>query len=958
MSNQNSKSDADEDVQELNRLKIEEPLPVTTAGIESLKESYTAGMSPHRKIFKWFARRPTTATRLAILASILPADTSNDELLGLMGIGPKENIESGLEEYVLNKERTKDDRAGSIEEHFGYDYPHRRLPSSDDFDAFHQTLRSNWNGELPTVLDPTAGGATIPFESARYGLPTISNELNPVAWLINKIVLEYAQRHGSLRTDIKNWASKIESIAEGELKEYYPTRDGVKPTYYYRAYSISCPSCGKTLPLSNRWWFNRRKDIAILPKFNSQDELYFECGEISELDAPNNYDPNEGTVSGGDAECPHCGVITERNALTERFTTGEFEYEVCAVKYVDKIGGSKYHSPTEKDYEAISAARKKVESDLNLSTLLRDDRYIGLYDRAGPYGFTQWRDLYSPRQLLAHASYLDAFKQVEPEIREEFNDATAEALLVILSLIGTRQVERSSRLSPMDIHFGYPGSMLATNNYSFQWHFGESNPTAGGQSYQSFTENVIENYEDVVGYYPEESNPDTTRVIQGDAADLPVDDESVQAVVIDPPYGDNIMYAEVADASYVWLRKYLDSQFPDKFQTLETNKQDEAVENPAIVDDAKSSSDVARQRYEDKMGEIFDESYRVLDRGGVITVFFTDKEISAWDALTMSLINSGFTITATHTISSELPDRIGVKGQSSADSSLLLTCRKPYKDIDKSSSQPTLWTDIKQKTRNAAREKAIELFDSNPNLTKTDVIISAFGPTLRVFTEEYPVVDKYDNTVRPKQALEEARKAVTEVLIERELETGLDSVDSLSTWYILTWLVYERETIPYDEARQLGLGVGVNIDDIKSSTKIWGKSGDKIVLKGQKYRVQDYSELEKGGKRRKRAYPINPMDESFENHIDAVHATMNVLNTKGSDFTWNWINDREFQNKGWYVDTLSNLLQVLSKEHEDYDTAKNLVSGQTGELLDIDVELFSKGTGEVNDDKTTLQDYN
>jgi adenine-specific DNA methylase len=949
-----SKEDGEED---LTRLKIEEPLPVTATGIESLKESYTAGMSPHRKIFKWFARRPTTASRLALLASILPADTSNDELLELMGIGPKEKINGGIEEYVLNKERTKDDRDGSIEEHFGYDYPHRRLPSRDGFDSFHQILERNWDGELPTVLDPTAGGATIPFESARYGLPTISNELNPVAWLINKIVLEYARRHGSREEELTDWASKVEDIAEDELEEYYPTYKGTKPTYYYRAYSTSCPSCGQTIPLSNRWWFNRRKDVAIVPKFDSEGELYFECGQLSELDAPDNYDPNEGTVSGGDAECPHCGVITERDALTERFSDGEFDYVVCAVKYVDKVEGSKYHSPTEEDYEAISAAQERVESDLQLSTLLREDRYIGLYDRAGPYGFTQWRDLYSPRQLLSHATYLEAFEQVESQIREELDEATAEAIIVILSLIGTRQVERSSRLSPMDIHFGYPGSMLATNNYSFQWHFGESNPTAGGQSYQSFTENVIKNYEEVVDYYSERSNSETTRVLQGDAADLPVDDESVQAVVIDPPYGDNIMYAEVADASYVWLRKYLDNQFPDKFQSPETNKRDEAVENPVLVDDTKSSTDAARQRYENKMGEIFDESYRVLDRGGVITVFFTDKEISAWDALTMSLINSGFTITATHTISSELPDRIGVKGQSSADSSLLLTCRKPYTDIDKSTSTPTLWTDIKQKTRDAAREKAIELFESSPNLTKTDVIISAFGPTLRVFTEEYPVVDKYDNPVRPKQALEEARKAVTEVLIERELETGLDNVDSLSTWYILAWLVYERETIPYDEARQLGLGVGVNIDDVKSDTKIWGKSGDKIVLKGQDYRVQDYSELEKGGKRRKRAYPVSPMDESFENHIDTVHATLNVLETKGSDFTWNWINDRDLQNKDWYIDTLRNLIQVLSQDHDDYSIAKNLVSGQTGELLDIDIQIFSERSEGEGDDKTTLQDF-
>ncbi|TKX83462.1 hypothetical protein EXE43_24125, partial [Halorubrum sp. SS5] len=176
------------------------------------------------------------------------------------------------------------------------------------------------------------------------------------------------------------------------------------------------------------------------------------------------------------------------------------------------------------------------------------------------------------------------------------------------------------------------------------------------------------------------------------------------------------------------------------------------------------------------------------EEGGVLTIYFTDKEIAAWDSLTMSIINSGFNITATHTITSEMPQRIGVQQDASADSTLLLTCRKPTTQPD--DRMPTLWRDIKDETRQVAREKASSLLESEHNLTKTDTIISAFGPTLRVFTENYPVVDDKDELVRPREALREARTAVTEVLIQRELAGSLDDVDSLSTWYILSWLVY------------------------------------------------------------------------------------------------------------------------------------------------------------------------
>jgi len=938
-------------------LKIEGPIPSTAVGIESIKESYSETMSPHRRIFKWFARRPTTTTRLAILASLLPEDITDDELLTSMCVGPKEEIDGSLEDYILAKEATKNNREGTIEEHFDYEYAHKRMPSESELEELHKIIEDQWNGDLPTVLDPTAGGGTIPFESARYGFPTVSNELNPVAWLLNKVILEYAREIGSLESKVRKWTGKIESQVQSDISEFFPDRNGVQPNYYFRTYSTRCPSCGEKFPLSDQWWFNKDSrgsgGYAVKPEYG-EDLTY----RVIEVDDSTNFDPSDGTVDGGDAECPHCGVVTEREDLVTKFKQEDFDFEVCAIKYSDKIDGSKYHSPTPEDFNAIEAAEERIENDLELSTLLREDRYIGYYDRAGPYGITQWRDLFTPRQLLSHASFLQEFHDVKDEIRAEYDESTAEAILVLLTLIGSRQINHNSRLSPIRANRGFVDNMLGNNNFSFQWHFGESNMLAGGKSYESWTDNVLKYYEEVVSYYPDsvKQGDDFVTIHQGDGGDLPLDDEEVQAVVIDPPYGDNIIYSEIADAFYVWQRQYLNDIFPDKFDISETNKEDEAVENPALKDSDKTSStsESARERYENKMHSIFSEAYRVLELGGVITIYFTDKEIGAWDSLTMSIMDSGFTITATHTVSSETPSRIGVQGQSSADTSLLLTCRKPLTSDE--GGEPTLWSDIRDQTRTAARQKASELLDSDINLTKTDVIIGAFGPTLREFTEEYPVVDMHDNPVRPKQALEEARAAVTEVLIERELEDSLDEVDALSRWYILSWLVYEAESIPYDEARQLGIGVGVHIDEIKQETKIWGKSRDTLVLKGHDYRVRDYTALEAGEKRRERAYPVNPQDTSFDYNIDAVHASLNVLETKGGDFAWNWLKERDLQNATWLTKTVKSLLQVVPQNHPDYDLLVNLASGETGQLLDIDTDFLSRES-EDKQTRTTLQDF-
>ncbi|WP_189319160.1 DUF1156 domain-containing protein [Halolamina pelagica] len=602
------------DDSEFRPVKAETILPTKTVGIECLKEANPETMSPHRNIFKWFARRPTAATRLALLASILPEDTTNDELLKLMCVGPNKKLSGSISDYVLQKYSTKDNRSGSIEEHFEYDYPHRRVPSENRLSEFHDTLREQWDGELPTVIDPTSGGGTIPLESLRYGLPTIANELNPVAWLLNKVILDYAPTVGSIESDVREWMEDIEAKVREELEEYFPKRNGIAPDHYYRAYSIKCPSCGERLPISNRWYFNRRRDAAIYPTLN-EGELEFQVIDPSKTDTREGYDPSGGSVSGGDAECPFCEVVTERSEIVELFNNGEFEFEVCGVRYEKTIAGTKYHSPRKADKEAIQRAREKVDSDLRLSTLLATERYEGYYDRAVPYGVEQWRDVYSPRQLLTHATYLEAFEEVKADIIKQHSEKESELILILLSFISVKLIRRNSRLNPITADYGSPDNMLGNNNFSFQWHFGESNLMTGTYSYQSEADNVLESYEDTADYV--DHIDDAADVHQGDAGDLPLEDASVQSVVIDPPYGDNIMYSEIADAFHVWLREYLGDIFVDAFGPPETNKTDEAVENPVIVnpEEGQSTAEAARERYENKMGDIFSEAFRVLQPG-------------------------------------------------------------------------------------------------------------------------------------------------------------------------------------------------------------------------------------------------------------------------------------------------------------------------------------------------------
>ncbi len=957
--------------EDLKELKIEDTLPVKAVGVECLKESIPTTMSPHRYLFKWFARRPTAATRLAVLASVLPANVTNDELLSLMKIGPKrpELLKTSISEYVLERRAEWGESDESLVEHYGYPLPHSVSPSQDEIHDLHEKLRDHWDGDLPTVLDPTSGSGTIPMEAYRYGLPVKANELNSVAWLLNKVVLEYAAKVGSLEKEVKKWSEKIDKKATEELAPFFNSeQDNRQPSYYLCAYSIECPSCGMRLPMSNRWWFHQKsssKGHAFRPH-PKKDKIEYEYVELPHDVTKDEFDPSKGTVDGGDAECLSCGVVTELNEVRNIFQKGNFEFEIVGIKYEgDGNGDDGFRAPTQEDQEAFDKAAEAVVSNLRYSTLLNTDIKKGKEtSKLFNYDYRQWRDIYTPRQLLSFAKYLEAYEVYKDKIQAEYPEKKAEAILSILSMSATKMVERNTRLEPMDIRLGSPANMLGSNNFTHKWHYCETNLTIGSYSYSSSVDLVLRKYEEISENYSLSELPDC-EITKGDGADMPYPDKSVDAVVIDPPYGDNVMYGELADSLYVWLREYLQDVHSREFAEPITNKEDEAVENTSNFSEedvqanesANSRGDLAKRFYEDKMSEIFQDSYRVLDRGGVLTVYFTDRDTGAWDSLTMSMINAGFTITATHTITSEMPHRVGMQERTSADSSLLLTCRRPTSERESEQREPTLWSDIKEKTEQVAINKANELLDSELNLTKTDTIISAFGPTLRVFTENYPVVDIHDKPVRPAEALEAARAAVTRVLIDRELHEGLDIVDDLSTWYILMFLVYNHDTVPYDEANQLGLGLGVHIDELKRPTKIWKKSGNNLIVASESDRVRDFAALEQGEKRRKRAYPVDPRESKFDYTIDAVHACLNVLGQKGSDFTWNWIKDRGLETNEEFIRTIESLLQVLPENHPDYNKLVNVASGETGQLLDIDVDVFSDSSAGDSDNKTTLQDF-
>jgi adenine-specific DNA methylase len=942
-------------------LRIEGNLPLETVGIETHRERKNfSDLPPQNYIHTWFARRPTPATRLALLASVLPEDIDDDTLLKWMGIDP-DNIapNDSIADHVKKKKATEDERDGRVYDHYGYRKSYKNLPGADGFDQISSVLEDTWD-ELPTVLDSTAGGGSIPFESIRYNLPTIANELNPVASVILKAVLEYSRVDG-LSEEIERWGDEINERASSELDEYFPNSvEGRKPVHYMWARTIICPDCGFELPLTPNWWIEResaREGIAIRPSVSEErNRAEFELVELPNEITKEEFDPSTGTISYGSAECPSCNVTIDSDEIKEYGEADEIGEQLYCVEYLDQHSGNRgnFRTPVPEDLEGVEKARERVDSSVDLSTLLTESIPSGeKTDEPQRFGMEQWRDFYSSRQLLTHYIYWQKFEEVKEEIRSENSEKRANAIVTYLTMTADKVIPYNSQQSRWDPSVPKISQAFERHDFGFKWSYAEGNIAVEGLGYQWALDSTVEVYEELQELAGHSEAP--LEVLQGDAANMDLDSKSVEAAVIDPPYYDNVMYAELSDFFYVWMRRYLDDVFPSFFTDQLTNKDDEAVANPSKFDDiaggSSSKSELANRDYESKMSNIFDEVNRVLTDDGIFTLMFTHKKTEAWDTLTTALINAGFVIKSSHPINTE-GHRLSQTGKNSADSTILLSSEKRSQEL----GQQTLWSEIERESKEVARKRAEELDTSDLHITKVDTILASFGPTLEVFTKNYPVVDDEGNNVSPQEALDEARDAVRDYFIDKYLNQGVKSVDHKTEWYILAWLVFEAERFPYDEGRRLAIGVGEEVDSLKKDHRMWRRRSGDILLRPHGDRVQD---INKDPDNRSGRKPVDPDSLSFATALDKVHAAMHIYDSKGATETWNWMNDRNCGSDPSFKATLEALLRVLSHEHDDWKLARDLAAGETGELLELelDSDIFSDSDDSDGEYQGSLKDF-
>lgn len=839
-------------------LFIETTMPVN---LLNKQVYYEHGGNPFKGLHRWYSRKPLSFSRASVLASLLPADVSPEEFEYLLGLEPGKEIKL-------------------------YKMP----PSSVRIKKVHDYCEKVWGNRTPTVLDAFAGGGSIPFEAARYGLNVLASDLNPVAVVTMKAAMEYPLKFGpDLQEDIDKWVKWVGDEAEKRLAEFFPSLEGETVQNYLWAHTVVCPSCQSVVPLSPNWWLSKTSNYggkgqarkvtsdwyAVKPIPNlEQKRVDFELvkgkkgkGTTIKTDE-GEYDPSEYiTISRGVGKCPNCGNVIDDEVIKAQAQSSLFGYQLYAVAYKKGKSSLEFRLPINFDLEKLLNIKLTIINQIScIGSFL--DVQVTPGDKTNElirYGIDSWNKLFNPRQLLTLVTYVEIINEAKALLWAEYEREKVEAISTYLALVLDRCVDRNCRLSIWHTARASVERASTQHALNLTWNYPEIN--GRGDLWHSCAGAFASEYENLCALFGtkphsiglpgiEEYNPKSIQIDAASADSLfHIPDNSVDAIVTDPPYYSTIQYAELSDFFYVWMKRTLGDIFPDLFWSELTDKDREAVANPSRFRNMGASADeLAAQDYEAKMALAFAEYYRVLRDDGVMTVQFNHKESGAWDVLTKSLIDSGFEITASWAVSTENPQNLHQAQKNSVSSTVLLVCRKR----DPNAAQ-AWWDDLRPEVANLVEKRAPE-FEAN-DITGIDLYLSAFGPALNVFSRSYPILDSSGEEVRPEAAFAEARKAIANYRFRKLVQTDTAGFDPLTQWYLLAWDAFRAREFPFDEARQLALAIGgFNVNDLSKTYKLLDSASGTCKLLTPQQRLK------------KRAFSTNPQEFALTYLVDGIHA--------------------------------------------------------------------------------------
>ena len=650
-------------------------------------------------------------------------------------------------------------------------------------DVSRALVKAAHGEEPPLVVDPFAGGGSIPLEALRLGCEAFASDLNPVACLILKVMLENIPRHGpGLAEELRKVGGEIKRKAERELADLYPPDpDGAAPIAYLWARTVRCeaPNCGAEIPLMRSFWLCRKpkRKWALRHRVEWSEHcpphVQFEIFEPK-----SDREVRIGTVTRAKATCLCCGSVLPPERVRTQLAAQRGGADVLFNEQGHRIGGARmtavvtlqsgqtgrhYRLPTNADYEAVRRSQARLADILDEWERSGKQGLCPVPDEPLPlmsgtfnvplYGMNTWGDLFTARQKVAFVILSEAI--LLKSIANSFKE--------ILAMVCTKLADRCNSLVNWSIGVECPNQLFQGNAIPMGWDFGESNILSeSSASIEQTLKNITRNMEAT-----EINGACAGSVQQADATDHPLPAQSARVWFTDPPYYFAVPYADLSDFFFVWLKRSLPGHplLSDPFNPGNrlTPKDPELCEM-AHWDSARYPHK-NRQFFEDGMSAAFTEGRRVLREDGVGSVVFAHKTTEGWEALLSGMIRGGWTITGSWPIATERYSRLRARDSAALATSVHLICRP------RSENTPVGdWSDVLRELPNRVGDWMERL--QGEGIRGADLVFACIGPALEIFSRYRAVETAEGRLVGLPEYLERVWAVVGRAALQQVLGTA------------------------------------------------------------------------------------------------------------------------------------------------------------------------------------------
>ncbi|MAO52902.1 MAG: hypothetical protein CL984_00010 [Euryarchaeota archaeon] len=766
----------------------------------------------------------------------------------------------------------------------------------DYSDRFEEV--DTWLGEHgPSVHDPFCGGGSVPLEAFRLGVKAVATDLNPLAIMITKSTVEIPSRfpirhlstldrsdtHTSISRDLQYFGQRLLDLCDDELSPHYPKfkvteevikRDPHLKDYLGQEFTVLAWLWARTFPTSNPAYngaqvptirsqcLSKKKGYCV--QIDVDDESYdFRVVGPDATPCSSDDDGNDGTMTRTGAKCLLSGTLLPFSYLREQALSGNMDKKMMAIVLEGKKGRL-FASPTQ---DQIDNSQVEEEIDKPMTNL--PESALGFSVQG--YGMDQHWKLFEPRQLKAISTLYSKLDTVKEDIIREMTEergwpigekyseggsealAYSEAIVTLIAMTVSKLSDLSCNLSRWESKAEAVQQLFARQTVSMVWDFAESNILSNSRgSYSRALKSTSSYFEQYIE--PIEGSP--ASVFNQDAASVNPDSETV--FFTDPPYYDNIGYADLSDFFYSWLSKYLGDIHDSVFSTILTPKTEELVATPK----RNGTKDEAEQFFLDGMTKVINNLSTVGSDEFPISFYYAFKQqeikdgmrsSKGWVTFLQSIIDSGLEVVRTFPSRTEHSARLITMGKAGLSTNVILVCRKRLNS--KSIRRSEFISELKSVLTASVEEM------QESGISPIDLTQAAIGPGISVYSKYESVMEVDGSYMDVRSALEIINDELSKIL--EETEDGLDSESRVCLKWFLT-KGFSPE--PYGD-----------LDNLLRSTNTSSKTLEEsncMVIEGGKARiveVESYPEL------------FNKNDAGKAPAWAHVHRLIRLLNVRGEN---------------------------------------------------------------------------